>query len=709
MAKTSVAVVDSPRGSEIEKEHQVLYRKFRPRQFADVVGQDHIIKPLQGKVAEHKVGHAYLFVGPRGCGKTTTARLLAAASNCPNISPAGEPCGECATCNGIISGSGAIGLHELDAASNRGVGDMLDLINTMGQGSVARKKVYIIDEAHMLTKEASNALLKTLEEPPADTLIILATTEANKVLPTIQSRAVRYNFKLIDPDTMTGLIKEVVNAIGMQIDDEGIAEVVRRGHGSPRDTLTALEGYGGEEAGKDVRSFVPNIASALATRNSADLIVSIAEAINDGVDVPDLTSALLEHWRNCLLALEAPKALNLDAKTVSSLAKQAKEMKPNRVVRLLNVTAEALGKMAVSGDARLLLETTLLQISQPTASDSLDGVYDRLDDVQDTMDDLIKLVKKIGTSTSSSANDWPPAETPEKIAVKAAPVVREEEPAPAVEEEENDLPEADAPEADKTPEAPEAPEAPDEADEADAQDDDSDRDETDAYDARDDNDDDRDDEPSDDGGDDPNVQDYDQWDDELSEDKESEDNDADSGDESDEGDEEDDEPVRNISELYADDNKSDDDEEDSGRRKYDDDEPDHNHEESEASGFLDCPHPDCVAKVALMDKSEKSGSAKSKKPAKDEKPEKKKFFEEDDAPTARDLVEAIQYELIEKKYSRYLQDSVLKAEIEEEGKKAYLVLTLRKDSRRVPTDDAIDAIIACGKHLWVDEVEYVEP
>lgn len=701
MAKTSVATVDSLRGSEVEKEHQVLYRKFRPRQFADVVGQDHIIKPLQRKVAEHKVGHAYLFVGPRGCGKTTTARLLAAASNCPNVSTTGEPCGECATCKGIISGSGAIGLHELDAASNRGVGDMLDLINTMGQGSVARKKVYIIDECHMLTKEASNALLKTLEEPPADTLIILATTEANKVLDTIQSRAVRYNFKLIDPKTMTGLIKEVVDAIGMDIDEEGIAEVVRRGHGSPRDTLTALEGFGGEEAGDDVRSFIPNIAAALADRNSSDLIISVAEAIGAGVDVPDLTRSLLEHWRNCLLALEAPKALNLDPKTVTALAKQAKELKPHRVVRLLNVTAEALGKMNSSGDARLLLETTLLQISQPTASDSLDGVYDRLDDLQDAMDYVVNRVKKIGTAPVADANEWPPVEKPVS---KSSPVVQEpvEEETPAVEDEE------DAPETVSSIAESRGDEASDQDEDSDQEDADADSDEDREEDYPDAPDEDADSDDDEGEADDPNVQDYDQWDEELSDDDGSADGD-DEADSSDDSDEDDDEaPARPISELYGDDDRSDDDDEDSGRRRHAEDEPDHNHDESEASGFLDCPHPDCVAKVAQMEKSDVSSARKRKNSAKDEEP-KKKFFDEDDAPTARDLVEAIQYELIEKKYSRYLQDSVLEADIEEEKGKAYLVLTLRKDSKRVPTDDAIDAIIACEKHLWVDEIEYIEP
>ena len=540
MAKTSTATVETTLNPEFEKEHQVLYRKFRPRQFADVVGQDHIIKPLQSKVAERKVGHAYLFVGPRGCGKTTTARLLAAASNCPNVSLAGEPCGNCATCNGIISGSGAIGLHELDAASNRGVADMLDLISTMGQGSVARKKVYIIDEAHMLTKEASNALLKTLEEPPADTLIILATTEANKVLPTIQSRAVRYNFKLIDPDTMTKLIKEVVEAIGMDIDEDGISEVVRRGHGSPRDTLTALEGYGGEAAGDDVTSFIPNIAAALVEKNSADLIISIAEAINGGVDVQDLTRSLLAHWRNCLLALEAPTALDISSKEISALAKQAKALKPNRVVRLLNVTSEALGKMAASGDERLLLETTLVQVALPSASDSLDGIYEMLEDMQDTLDDILKKGVPVSSSAASSGGvDWPPLEEERVVVPKAAAKAVEPKPEPVKVVEEPVEPALDEPNEEKPEEAvskesAENVEDPTSSFEPDPVDDDGDDD----YSQLDDDADSDDDES---GNDSDGDGDYDDYDD-----------DPDNGSDDDEENSDDEEPLNDISALLGD-------------------------------------------------------------------------------------------------------------------------------------------------------------
>lgn len=699
MAKTAVEALSARDDSEVEKEHQVLYRKFRPRQFGDVVGQDHIIKTLQRKIVDRKVGHAFLFVGPRGCGKTTTARLLAMASNCENLSADGEPCGECATCASIVSGAGAIGLHELDAASNRGIGEMKALIDTMGQGSVARKKVYIIDEAHMLTKEASNALLKTLEEPPADTLIILATTEANKVLPTIQSRATRYNFKTVDVETMTALIKEVVDATGIEIDAEGIAEVVRRGHGSPRDTLTALEGYGGEDSGDDVRTFIPAIAEALAERDSSKLILSIAEAVTAGVDVPDLTRSLLEHWRNCLLALEAPAALDIDRKEIQSLEKQAKAIKANRLVRLLNVTAEALGNMASSGDARLLLETTLLQISQPSASDSLDAIHDRLDEALDMIEDLTKLVKKNGAGVNS-ATDWPPIGKTEPKAVKAEvarpePVAVENEPEVAEKESE-----ADSLEDDTIDISVPAQESDDEIDDElnvdNSSDDATNGDEGSDVDV------DEDDDTSSDSDDDDNDSDdsgYDDWDtdDESDVDPEkqvtpdSDDNDSD----------EDNEQVHDISELIGGDDDVD------RKRASDDDDIEHNHDEDEPSGFLDCPHPDCVEKLAQVKKAEKEAPRNGAKVKEEKKESSKDFYDEDKAPTARDLVEIIQYELIDRKYMRYLQDDVMGAKIEEEDDKVYLVLRHKKESNRVPTTAAIDAITSCVDNLWVDEIEYI--
>jgi DNA polymerase-3 subunit gamma/tau len=611
-------------------------------------------------------------IGPRGCGKTTTSRLLAAAVNCPNVSSAGEPCGECQSCSGIISGTGAIGVHEINAATTRGVNEMKDLIDDMSKGSVAKKKVYIIDEAHMLTKEASNALLKPLEEPPPGTLIILATTEAHKIMETIRSRTIVYNFKIIGEELMTGLVNEIVKATGMNIDADGIAEVVRRGHGSPRDTLSALEGWGTEDAADDVRSFVPAIAKGLAERDSSALIISLAEAFSGGVDATDLTRTLLEHWRNCLLALEAPAALGFKGKELDDLAKQAKAIKPNRVVRLLNVTSEALGKMSDSGDARLLLETTLLQVSQPSASDSLDGIYDRFEDVFDMLDDLTKIVKATRGNAVAPA-EWPPAEKKEEKSeapVSRPETVKESEPEEdkveaASEATSTDIDDSADSDVDVEPEVEAEEDAPEKAEES-----------------------------SDD--------DYDQWDDDddSDDDESSETDDSDDDDDSDDQEQDDVEPARDISELYKGDESDD-------TKDDDEDETDkHDHDEDEASGFLDCGHPECVAKLAEVKKAEKAAPRKEKA-APEKEPAPKVFYEESKAPTARDLVEIIQHDLIERKFSRYLQDTVMDADIEEEKGKVYLVLKHKKGSDRVPTKESIDAITACVDNLWVDEIEYV--
>lgn len=665
MTKTAVEKLSARDGSEVnDREHQMLYRKFRPRQFADVVGQDHIITPLKSVVAEGKTAHAYLFIGPRGCGKTTTSRLLAASVNCPNLSASGEPCGECQSCSGIISGTGAIGVHEINAATTRGISEMKDLIDDMSKGSIAKKKVYIIDEAHMLTKEASNALLKPLEEPPPGTMIILATTEAHKIMETIRSRAIVYNFKTIGEELMTALVKEVVKATGMKIDDDGIAEVVRRGHGSPRDTLSSLEGWGTEDALDDVRSFIPSIAKGLSERDSAALIISLAEAFNGGVDPTDLTRSLLEYWRNCLLALEAPAALGFKGKELEKLAQQAKALKPHRVVRLLNVTSEALGKMSDSGDARLLLETTLLQVSQPTASDSLEGIYDRFDDVFDILDDLTRIVKQ--NKSASNAVDWPPADKKEKVETV--------EPAPAPEpvKEEKVIEPEPAPEQEKSVTEP------DEVTSDDTVEEDSDEGAEDDHES----------------SDDDESDDEDQWD-------YDDDNEDDGSDDTEDRDEnEDDEPSGDINDLIKGDDEP-------KRENHDDEESaaEHDHDEDDASGFLECSHPDCVAKLKELKSAEKSAPKKTK--AEPEKKDAKAFYDEDKAPTARDLVEIIQHDLIERKYSRYLQDTVMDADIEEEKGKVYLVLTHRKESGRIPTKDALDAIIDCSRNLWVDEIEYI--
>src|SRR5438477_8145496 len=219
--------------------YQSLYRRYRPQHFSELRGQDHVSRTLRNAVREGRVTHAYLFSGPRGTGKTSTARILAKALNC--AAPAdGEPCGSCASCVEVAAGT-SLDVHELDAASNNGVEAMRDLVARAALGTPGRWKVYIVDEVHMLSAAASNALLKTLEEPPEHVVFVLATTNPEKVLPTIRSRTQHLEFTLFSADELEKLLADVLGQEGIDADPEALAVIARAAAGSARDALSLLD------------------------------------------------------------------------------------------------------------------------------------------------------------------------------------------------------------------------------------------------------------------------------------------------------------------------------------------------------------------------------------------------------------------------------------------------------------------------------------
>jgi DNA polymerase-3 subunit gamma/tau len=263
-----------------ETPYQSLYRRFRPSTFAEVKGQDHVVLALRNAVRDRRVAHAYLFSGPRGTGKTSTARILAKALNCTDVKD-GEPCGVCASCIGIAKGT-SLDVHELDAASNNGVEAMRDLVSRAALGTPGRQKVYIVDEVHMLSTAASNALLKTLEEPPAHVIFVLATTDPQKVLPTIQSRTQHFEFRLLGPETLGGLLDQVRRDAHLEVPDEAIDLAVRRARGSARDALSVLDQVVASNTVDDDLPELDEVVEALAERDAGRALIAVSHLMSAG-------------------------------------------------------------------------------------------------------------------------------------------------------------------------------------------------------------------------------------------------------------------------------------------------------------------------------------------------------------------------------------------------------------------------------------------
>ena len=356
---------------------QSLYRRYRPRRFDELKGQDHVVRALRNAVINNREGQAYLFSGPRGTGKTSTARILAKVLNCENLKD-GEPCGKCNSCVSIDVGS-SYDVLELDAASNNGVDNMRDLIERAALGNPGRHRVFILDEVHMLSKPAEAALLKTLEEPPEHVVFVLATTDPQKVSETIRSRTQHLQFHLLPMQELKDHVKWVVADAKLIISDDAIDRVVKLGGGSVRDTLSALElvvASGGEV---DEQISLDEFIEAFIDHDPGRALAAVGASVQFGADPRALTEDIVRNLRDLFLSLMAPELVQLPKERAEIVGDQARRMGASSVVRAIEVLGEVLIEIRHAPDARLLLEVSLVKLTRQNSSTDIAALMSRIE------------------------------------------------------------------------------------------------------------------------------------------------------------------------------------------------------------------------------------------------------------------------------------------------------------------------------------------
>ncbi len=376
--------------------YQVLARKWRPQIFEDVVGQEHITRTLQNAIASGRLAHAFLFSGPRGVGKTTTARILAKALNCEK-GPTPTPCCKCDSCLETAAGT-SVDVIEIDGASNRGIEHIRELREAVKYAPVGGKyKVYVIDEVHMLTNEAFNALLKTLEEPPPHVIFIFATTEPQKIPATIHSRCQRYGFKRVAVHDIIERLRTIATSEGIKISESGLAMIARAAEGSMRDSQSLLDqsvSYSGMEIkdeelqatlGSVAQAALLQFSSGLLARNASGLLEQIDALLEQGQDMRQFLTGVVEHLRNLLvvkIAQDPAQIIELPASNIESIKQQAGGAEASQLLMLFDSLSKTLDDMRWSPHQRFTLEVGIIKACHIAALQPISDVLGRIKELE---------------------------------------------------------------------------------------------------------------------------------------------------------------------------------------------------------------------------------------------------------------------------------------------------------------------------------------
>ena len=380
--------------------HKALYRVYRPKTFGDVVGQEHIVKTLKNQIKNNNIGHAYLFSGTRGTGKTSTAKIFARAVNCLN--PINEePCNECEICIDTLNDN-IMDIVEIDAASNNSVDDIRELRESVKYTpSKAKYKVYIIDEVHMLSQGAFNALLKTLEEPPSYVIFILATTEPHKIPATILSRCQRFDFKRVSSKDIASRMSYICKKENIEAEEKALSLIARNSQGALRDALSILDqciSFGNEKIEyNDVIELLGTVnidelfelSQSIIDENTKKSLEILNEFIIWGKDIRNLINDLIDHFRNlmvCKVSKDLDEIISLPEESIEGLKEQSQNVNINDLIRILNILSETQDSMKSSSNTRILAEVTIMKIAQPMFDESKEALIKRIENLEEKIE-----------------------------------------------------------------------------------------------------------------------------------------------------------------------------------------------------------------------------------------------------------------------------------------------------------------------------------